>query len=88
MAVKFICDCCGREIQVEDVEDEVIRPPKGWRKIRTVIADYLDDRGHFNDYESEYAHSCENCNVHMTTDEHIEAEVTARFIAMRQPETT
>ena len=88
MAVEFICDCCGASAHVEDAVDEVISPPKGWRKRHTVIVEYVSSGGNFNEYDSEHAHSCADCNEHMTIDEHIEAEAAARLVSMRQGNAT
>lgn len=71
MSIK--CDCCGKVVDIPDEEDEAICPPKDWRRIRTVIDGFVDDRC-FNTYTSENAHSCDDCNVHMSVEEHIEAE--------------
>lgn len=81
--MKFECDCCGCVVDVADVQDESILPPKNWRSIRTVI-DVWEGDNKFNTWESDNVHSCDDCNIHMPPHEHIEAELEHRRLYMRQ----
>lgn len=84
MTVLFRCDCCGRPEPVSDRMEETIRPPGGWRRIRTVIDEFREVG--IVSRHSELTHSCDGCNSNMSLDEHIEAEHEGRLKAMEQRE--
>lgn len=90
MTMQFRCDCCGAvtDISQEGAADGASvsndgGPPEGWRTIFTVIEEYGED-DLITQSAGEVLHSCADCNAHMDVDEHHEAELESRRVAMYQ----
>lgn len=83
MTVQFTCDCCGTIAAIPEYEEGVTAPPKGWRKIHTLIKDY-DESMEYSAHHGECLHSCADCNSNMSVSEHLEAEFESRKHDMDQ----